>query len=142
MSGVQTEFKERIGIGEQRDPFPHREPGFGMLVFDGLWPAALTNNFTFVAHLRHEVGKKPHIGFKASRCRVNFRSEHVAVYRRVGGESSVAVGHRSYKRTDYGIPARRKGAIRQTRQTPAVIADDGSVRWPPQSGPRQWRRSI
>src|ERR1700722_1409970 len=90
-----------------------------MLALDGLDASPLANLFSFIAHLRHQVSQKTHIGFVARGGRIDFRAQHVCRWGRARTNSFVAVSHgrKNEKRTVYGIPRRRSRAMQPRRDT-------------------------
>src|SRR5208282_1953945 len=80
--GIEAEFEERAGVGEELDALTRGEARFGVLAFDGFGASAFADFFFFVADLGDEVGERAHVGFEAKRAGVNFGREDV-----VDGES-------------------------------------------------------
>ena len=75
--GIEAEFEERAGVGEQVDALAGGETRFGVLAFNGFGASALADFFLFVADLGHQVGERAHVGFEAERAGVKFRGEDV-----------------------------------------------------------------
>ena len=89
-----------------------------MLVFDGLGAAALADLFPFIAHLRHEIGQKTHVGFEPCRGGIDFRRQDVG---RLGGAWGASL------RSAMGIK-KRSDCLRYT--TPAGARNARSSSWP------------
>ena len=72
------------------NPLARGQSLFGVLAFDSLGSAAFADLFLFIAHLRDQVSKKPHIGFEARGRRVHARLKR----RRLGKWAGIdAFGH-------------------------------------------------
>ena len=63
--GIEAEFEEGAGIGEEGDALTAGEARLGVLAFDGFRPSAFADFFLFVADLGDQVGERAHVGFEA-----------------------------------------------------------------------------
>ena len=90
VGGVEAEFEESTGVGEQVDALAGGQAVLGVLALDGLRTSALADFFFFVANLGNQIGKSSHVRFIAQRGRIEFGGEHV-VDRDRGGFGTV--GH-------------------------------------------------
>src|ERR1700721_3292818 len=88
-----------------------------MLVFDGLNASAFAYLLALVAHLRHQIRQKTHVGFITRGGRIDLCGEHIGV-RRVQWRRFVTLSHGSRHdqemktRTDYRIPRGQSRAMR------------------------------
>src|SRR5581483_1380616 len=125
-----------------------------MLTLNRFGPATLADLFTLVAHLRHEVRKKPHVRLKSSRSRIDLRSQVVVGIGVVHRERFVSVSHGicqlKNKITSNGIPAERNRAMRLNPDSFAMRSSGKSPRrrgrrrssQSAQASMREWRRSC
>src|SRR5208282_5571779 len=75
--GIEAEFEERAGVGENINSLARGEARFGMLTLDGFRATAFPNVFLFVADLGDEVGERAHVGFETERAGVNVGGKDV-----------------------------------------------------------------
>src|SRR6202035_4652121 len=114
---VQTQFKKRVRIGQKLNALARRQPTLGMLVFDALDASAFAYLLALVAHLRHQIRQKTHVGLITRGGRIDLRGEHIGV-RRVQCRRFVTLSHGSRHgqemrtRTDYRIPRGQSRAMR------------------------------
>ena len=121
--GIEAEFEERAGIGEEGDALAGGEARLRVLAFDGFRASAFADFFLFVADLGDQLGERTHVGFEAERAGVNLRGEDV-VDRESGGIDTFAhVGRvqnkvrNTYETTYY--TSGTKGGARRLRTRPS-----------------------